>query len=76
MNVALYIREPYATAFWRNLMNVLWGDPNCSTTHGLMSSALIAEHLGISEDVAEAYLRRCAQDDLNLTERQGGAWVV
>lgn len=68
------ISEEKAKAFWRDLMGTLWGDPNCKSTHGIMSEQLIAEHMGINAEEALEYLNACK--DAGLTERQGGAWVV
>ena len=65
-----------AKEFWRDLMGILWGDANCKTTHGKMGVGLIADYMNMSVERAEAFLRRCADKDLRLTERQGGGWVV
>ena len=68
------ISKEVATAFWRDLMGTLWGDPDCKATHGIMSAELVADHMGISPDKAEAYLWACVEN--KLTDRQGGAFVV
>ena len=65
-----------AKAFWKDLMGTLWGDPDCRSTHGIMSPELVADHMGISATRALFYLCRCCADDLHLTDRQGGAFAV
>ena len=68
------IKDSQAREFWRDLMGTL----RFSTkgTHGIMGVGLIADHMNISVEKANVFLRRCAEDDLRLTERQGGGWVV
>ena len=68
------ISKKQAISFWNDLKGT-FRLPKESTSD-IMSVDHIAEGMGISVDDAERFLRRCAQDDLNLTERQGGAWVV
>lgn len=67
-------KSDFARNFWMDLMGALWGDIYCTTTHGVMSTALIAQHMGISADEAAEYLHACMH--CGLTERQGGGWVV
>lgn len=68
------VTDNQAEAFWRDLMGTLWGDANCKVTHGIMSAALIADHMRISAEKANAFMWKCV--DLGLTDRQGGAFVV
>ena len=67
------ISKKQAVSFWNDLKGTFHLK---ESTSGIMSVDHISEGMGISADDAERFLRRCAQDDLNLTERQGGAWVV
>ena len=69
-----YITKRQATAFWRDLMGTLWNDPDCKSTHGIMSPGLVADHMEIDPDTAKSYLWACVQ--FGITERQGGAFVV
>lgn len=71
------IRNTYHTAdavnnFWKDLKGTLKLPLN--TTSGIMSSNLIASHMGISEEEAERWMKDCRT--LGLTERQGGAWTI
>lgn len=59
--------------FWRDLMGTLWGDAD-TTTHGIMSAALIADHMGMTEEVAEKWLWEAVK--YGYTDRQGGGFVV
>ena len=68
------IKESQAREFWRDLMGTL--RYSTKESHGIMSVGLIADYMNISVEKANAFLRRCAEDDLRLTERQGGGWVV
>lgn len=68
------ITDTKAEGFWKDLIGTLWGNPETKTTHGIMSSGLIADHMGISYHTAECFLRACRR--IGVTERQGGAWVV
>ena len=68
------ITETQAKEFWRDLMGTLWGDAKTKATHGIMSADLIADHMNISIEKAEAFLWKCV--DLGLSDRQGGAFVV
>lgn len=67
------ITKEQAREFYRDLKGAIYGDANHGSG-GVMSEALIAEHLGISEERASEYLWACAHYE--ITERQGGAWVV
>lgn len=73
-NNAMTVTENQAKEFWRDLMGTLWGDASTKVTHGIMSVELIADHMSISTEKAEAFLWKCVE--LELTDRQGGAFVV
>lgn len=68
------ISKKQAISFWNDLKGTF--HLSKESTSGIMSVDHIAEGMGISADDAERFLRRCTQDDLQLTERQGGGWVV
>lgn len=68
------ITKEMAMEFWRDLMGTLWGDSECKATHGIMSVALIADHMRTTTERAERFLFACRK--YGITERQGGAWVV
>lgn len=68
------MNEKKANNFWHDLMGVLWGNPNCTTTHGIMSAELVADHMGITAEKANEFLWACVK--YGITERQGGAFVV
>ena len=68
------VTENQTREFWRDLMGTLWGDPNTKVTHGIMSSALIADHMRISAEKANAFMWKAVE--LGLSDRQGGAFVV
>lgn len=68
------ITESMAREFWRDLMGTLWHDSECKSTHGTMSAELVAEHMGITEEKANAYLWKCV--DLEFSDRQNGGFVV
>ena len=70
----LVVTESQAREFWRDLMGTLWGDTDCKATHGIMSAALIADHMNISTEKANAFMWKCVE--LELSDRQGGAFVV
>lgn len=74
LNDSRYITEAKAKAFWRDLMGTLWGDSETKSTHGIMSVELIADHMGISVETASEFLFACIR--YNITERQGGGYVV
>ncbi len=63
-----------ARGFWEDLMGTIWKDPKRSYTSGIMSTALIADHMRMDPELAEAFLYKAME--INLTERQGGGWVV
>lgn len=63
-----------AKGFWKDLMGTLWKDPDTKATHGIMSAALIADHMHISTSKAEQFMYACVRH--GLTERQGGGFVV
>ena len=67
------ITKAQAAEFYRDLCGTVYGDARHSGG-GIMSEALIAEHMGISEERASEFLWACAR--YGITERQGGAWVV
>lgn len=68
------ITAEQAREFWRDFMGTVWRDPECKITHGIMSPYLVADHMGITEEKAEAFLWACVE--YGITERQGGAFVV
>lgn len=63
-----------AKEFWRDLMGTIYRGNWKGQTSGVMSEALIADHMCISTEKAETFLRKCCE--LGLTERQGGMYVV
>lgn len=63
-----------AKAFWRDLMGTLWHDPETKSTHGTMSAALVADHMGITEEKATELLWACVA--YGITDRQNGGFVV
>lgn len=63
-----------AKAFWEDLMGTLWGNPKCTSTHGIMGAELVAEHMNMTPEKANAFLWACVE--YKLTERQGGGFVV
>ena len=67
-------REYICNRFWRELMNKLWHDPDCRSTHGIMSAALIADHMELAESYTKSLLDSCVH--YGITERQGGGYVV
>ena len=68
------ITEQQARAFWRDLMGTLWGDPDTKATHGIMSAELVADHMNISTEKANAFMWKTVE--IGLSDRQGGAFVV
>jgi len=68
------ITEGMARGFWKDLMGTLWHNPECKTTHGTMSAALVAEHMNISEEKANDFLWVCVA--YGITDRQNGGFVV
>ena len=68
------ITESMAYEFWRDLMGTLWGNADTKVTHGIMSHELVADHMCITHDKANAFLWKCVE--LGLTDRQGGGFVV
>ena len=70
------ITASQAKEFWRDVMGTIWHDPERKYTSGIMSTEMIAEYMRMDVETCERYLCRCKRDDLHLTERQGGSWVV
>lgn len=71
------ITREQAKEFWRDFyVSVFHEEPNPRSTKGTMSTALIADHMGMDEKTTETFLWRCADKDLHLTDRQNGGWVV
>lgn len=68
------MEEAKAKAFWRDLMGTLWHNPECKSTHGTMSAALVAEHMNISEEKANEFLWSCVR--YGITDRQNGGFVA
>lgn len=66
--------ETKAKAFWKDLMGTLWHDPECKSTHGTMSAALVADRMGITEEKASEFLWACVH--YRITDRQNGGFVV
>ena len=63
-----------AREFMRDLKGAIYNGDCAHADSGIMSVALIAEYLKISEERASLYLWACA--NYGITERQGGGWVV
>lgn len=68
------VNEKQTREFWRDLMGTLWHDPNTKVIHGTMSAGLIADHMRISVEKANAFMWKAVE--LELSDRQGGAFVV
>ena len=68
------VTDSQAKEFWRDLMGTLWGDANTKATHGIMNEYMIADHMRISPEKANAFMWKCVS--LGLSDRQGGAFVV
>ena len=69
------ITEVQAREFWRDFYGTVFHEePDPHYTKGIMSTALIADHMRIDPELAEAFLYKAME--INLTERQGGSWVV
>ena len=66
------IPEKRARAFWKDLMGTLGYDTK--STHGIMSTEMIAERMNIEAPKANMFLLGC--QEYGITERQGGGWVV
>ena len=70
------ITKSQAQEFWRDLMGTLYGDPDYKGSGWSVQPEAVAEKMSISVEKAEAFLWRCCRDDLHLTDRQGGGFVV
>lgn len=75
LSKANWITADQAKAFWRDFYGTVFHEkPDSHCTKGIMSTALIADHMRIDPELAEAFLYKAME--INLTERQGGCWVV
>lgn len=63
-----------AKEFWRDLMGTIYRGNWKGQNSGVMSAPLIADHMCITTETADAFLRKCCE--LGLTERQSGMYVV
>lgn len=68
------ITKAQAQEFWRDLMGTLWHDADCKATHGTMGAKLVADHMGITPEKANAFLWACV--NYEITDRQNGGFVV
>ena len=66
------ITEKMARNFWSDLMGTLRF--NTEGTHGVMSSAHIAQKMGITEEKAEAFMWACVK--FRFSDRANGMFVV
>lgn len=64
------INEGKAKEFFRDLLGTIHSTGNI----GIMSEYLVADHMGISPERARDMLWACVK--YNITERQGGGFVV
>jgi len=63
-----------ARGFWEDLMGTIWHDPKRSYSSAVVSTEFIADRMNMSVDKAEQFMRACCE--LNLSDRQGGGWVI
>lgn len=59
--------------FYKKLCEIVYGNTNISC-QGIMSAALVADHMKMTESEAEIWLRSCVL--YGITEKQGGLYVV
>lgn len=64
------ITEKVARSFWADLLGTI----HSNGSSGIMSTELIADHMHISVDKAEDFMRACLK--AGLTDRSCGSWVV
>lgn len=67
------ITEGMAREFYRDLCGTVYGDAN-KTCGGTMDAELVADHMKITSEEAEEFLR--AMCHFKITERQGGSYVI
>ena len=67
------ITKPQAEEFYRDLCGTVYGDSS-KNSQGIMSVGLIADHMRISIERANAFCN--AMIRYGVTERQGGKVVV
>ena len=67
------ITKGAAREFYRDLCGTVYGNAD-TNSQGIMSSALIADHMKMSIEKVNEFLDACRR--YGITERQGGAWVV
>ena len=67
------ITKGMAKEFYRDLCGTVYGNADINS-QGIMSAALIADHMKMPIEKANEFLDACRR--YGITERQGGAWVV
>ena len=67
------ITKEMATEFYRDLCGTVYGDAN-KNSQGIMSIALIADHMGIPIERAKAFCS--AMIKYGITERSNGMIIV
>ena len=67
------ITKDAAREFYRDLCGTVYGNADINS-QGIMSAALIADHMKMSIEKANEFLDACCR--YGITERQGGGWVV
>lgn len=67
------ITKGMATEFYRDLCRTVYGDAN-KNSQGVMSIALIADHMGIPMERAKAFCSSMIQ--YGITERSNGMIIV
>lgn len=67
------ITKAQAKEFYRDLCGTVYGNAD-TNSQGIMSAALIADHMKMPIEKANDFLWACAK--YGITERQGGGWVV
>lgn len=73
------ITADQAKAFWADLQGTLFPespDLKGKCSHGIMSTEHIAKHMQMDPETTEMFLRRCLANDVNLSDRSCGCWVV
>lgn len=74
------ITETQARNFWADLQGTLFPDnPDFEGKHNhgwILSTETIAERMQMDPETTEMFLRRCLANDVNLSDRASGCWVV
>ena len=69
------VTEKQAKAFWHDFYKrVFREEPDPRSNKGIMTTRLIADHMGMDEATTEMHLRKAAE--MKLTYRHGRSWVV